>query len=111
MNTTQTTSGWRQISALYYSTCPCCRARIEPGQIVLWKKGEKARCLSHGEVDAVDVAIEAAKRESNDPNRATFAHGHRGAWSADPSAPRRSRCPNPRDCGDPTCDGSCGYGY
>jgi hypothetical protein len=19
------------------------------------------------------------------------------------------RCPNPRDCGDPTCDGSCGY--
>lgn len=20
-----------------------------------------------------------------------------------------SRCPNPRDCGDPTCDGSCGY--
>ncbi len=26
--------------------------------------------------------------------------------------PRRAanwRCPNPRDCGDPTCDGLCGY--
>lgn len=22
---------------------------------------------------------------------------------------RRSRCPNPRDCGDPTCDGQCGH--
>lgn len=22
---------------------------------------------------------------------------------------RNSRCPRPRDCGDPTCDGSCGY--
>lgn len=25
------------------------------------------------------------------------------------AAPSNSRCPNPRDCGDPTCDGSCGY--
>lgn len=22
---------------------------------------------------------------------------------------RNSRCPNPRDCGDPACDGTCGY--
>jgi hypothetical protein len=28
-----------------------------------------------------------------------------------PSAKRAAnyRCPNPRDCGDPTCDGGCGY--
>lgn len=27
-----------------------------------------------------------------------------------PMARRASwRCPNPRDCGDPTCDGRCGY--
>jgi len=22
---------------------------------------------------------------------------------------RKSRCPNPSDCGDPTCNGGCGY--
>lgn len=22
---------------------------------------------------------------------------------------RKSRCPNPRDCGDPSCNGDCGY--
>lgn len=26
-----------------------------------------------------------------------------------PARARNWRCPNPRDCGDPTCDGSCGY--
>lgn len=25
------------------------------------------------------------------------------------STVRNSRCPNPRDCGDPTCSGDCGY--
>jgi hypothetical protein len=25
------------------------------------------------------------------------------------SYPKQSRCRNPRDCGDPTCNGSCGY--
>ena len=33
------------------------------------------------------------------------------ALAAPPVARRvvKTRCPNPRDCGDPGCDGSCGY--
>jgi hypothetical protein len=30
------------------------------------------------------------------------------AWSR-PSTSRKGRCRNPRDCGDPTCQGECGY--
>jgi len=36
--------------------------------------------------------------------RAAAATGTRPARRAS-----NYRCPNPRDCGDPTCDGSCGY--
>ena len=37
-----------------------------------------------------------------------------GAWvgtiqQTRPARPANWRCRNPRDCGDPTCDGSCGY--
>ena len=31
------------------------------------------------------------------------------AVAAKPARARNWRCPNPRDCGDPTCDGNCGY--
>ena len=33
----------------------------------------------------------------------------RAAYASNYQASRRSRCPNPRDCGDPSCDGDCGY--
>ena len=33
--------------------------------------------------------------------RAAYAGNYQTSW--------RSRCPNPRDCGDPCCDGDCGY--
>lgn len=26
-----------------------------------------------------------------------------------PTRARKTKCPNPRNCGDPTCDGLCGY--
>jgi hypothetical protein len=31
------------------------------------------------------------------------------AVAAKPARARNWRCPNPRDCGDPCCDGNCGY--
>ena len=75
------------ITARFASSCPCCRTVIQPGTTVEWSKGAPAR----------HTACQAAPASS--------------AASPAPRAARRSnyRCPNPRDCGDPCCDGNCGY--
>lgn len=71
------------ITARFASSCPCCRQPIQVGSTVEWSKGSSAR-----HVACVGAPVAAAA----------------------PSARRSNyRCPNPRDCGDPCCDGSCGY--
>ncbi len=71
-----------QITANYASTCPGCGQRIQVGQFVEWTKGQKARCLP------------CARR----PAETNVAY----------TGPSKI-CPNPRDCGDPSCAGDCGY--
>ena len=72
------------ITARFASSCPCCRRPIMAGSTVEWSKGSPARHTACVASPAVTTAP-SARRASN------------------------YRCPNPRDCGDPTCDGSCGY--
>jgi len=67
------------ITAKFASVCPCCGERIQPGTTVEWQRGSAAR------------------------------HVACSAGAAARPVVRNARCPNPRDCGDPCCDGSCGY--
>jgi len=84
------------ITARFASTCPCCRTAIQPGSTVEWSKGSPAR----------HTACQAAPATSRraDGTVPYFAQDGRALKGAG-----NWRCPNPRDCGDPTCDGQCGY--
>jgi hypothetical protein len=70
------------ITARFASICPCCQTRIIAGSQVEWSRGSPARHVS------CSPALAQAPRTVRAAN---------------------SRCHNPRDCGDPTCDGDCGY--
>ena len=78
------------ITAKFASTCPCCAAHIDVGSKIEWSKGSPARHVSCAPVAATISAAPAG---------------------VDPTYGRRPRggCGNPRDCGDPTCHGECGY--
>jgi hypothetical protein len=73
------------ITARFASTCPCCRTTIAVGSAVEWSKGSPAR---HGVCPAVAPVAATAPRAARRAN-----------W----------RCTNPSSCGDPCCDGQCGY--
>ncbi len=60
---------------------------VDPARALAEAKTSRER----SDVAAIIKAIADAKR----PAPVSFA--------------RRSLCPNPRDCGDPGCDGRCGY--
>jgi hypothetical protein len=70
-----------EILAKYAGTCPKCNGPFAVGDRVEWVKGIKPRHIVCPEVRAVTP----------------------------PPRPSNSRCPNPSDCGDPGCDGNCGY--
>ena len=74
------------IAARFASSCPCCRQPIQVGSTVEWSKGSPARHTA---------CVGAAARVPD--------------LSAPRTQYRRGACPNPRDCGDPTCTGNCGY--
>jgi len=75
------------ITAKFASKCPLCGHQIQASTLVIWKPGEKAR-----HVDCGSATPTTSTTQKEPPKR-------RANW----------RCPNPRDCGDPTCDGNCGY--
>ena len=71
------------MKALYAGTCHKCNKRFPAGTDINYAQGAASHvdCASAPEAPAA-----APKRAAN--------------W----------RCPNPSDCGDPSCDGKCGYG-
>ena len=75
------TSGMATMNARYPGICKACRNPIAVGQAINYEPGN----VTH--VRCADPGIS-------------------------PRVTRRpvSKCPNPSDCGDPTCQGDCGYG-
>lgn len=117
------------IRAQFASVCPCCNARIAVGSKVEWSRGTKARHVAcpartaapaarsapRGTWDGESVsdciiregsaAPAAASGGASDP----IVMACLADWAkARPSASRR-RCGDPSSCGDPMCDGECGY--
>ncbi len=82
------------ITAKFASTCPCCRSAIVAGSRVEWNKGSPARHVS-----CAPVAATPADRFATETGL-DLLFGRRA----------RGGCGNPRDCGDPTCHGECGFG-
>jgi hypothetical protein len=83
------------ITAKYASRCPDCGDSIHVGAQIEWKKGAPARhaaCAGTGGTKSERAFSRARRRDD-----------------AAGAARANSRCPNPRDCGDPSCDGNCGY--
>jgi hypothetical protein len=72
-----------KIMAKFAGRCCVCGESFPAGTMVLWEKGRGSQHVHDCKPAVKPVAVIA--RRAN------------------------SRCPNPRNCGDPTCDGSCGY--
>lgn len=70
------------------------------GNVIHGGKGrdiDKLRALAK---DAISKSFWAKK----DAPKPALVPSHRR-----PTRERKTKCPNPRDCGNPGCDGSCGY--
>lgn len=71
--------------------------RHENGRYAIRFASGTVSSLSEADVAARFMVVQAVKNVTTAPQSAPLVR--RSNW----------RCPNPRDCGDPTCDGSCGY--
>jgi hypothetical protein len=103
-----------RITAKYASTCPGCGQQIHVNQTVEWSRGQPARCLSCASESA---SKPATIYRNGDFARASIAADNERFWQQQESRYGSgvrplglgSRCPNPSNCGDPTCNGDCGY--
>jgi hypothetical protein len=74
------------------------------GYRVTWRGGSESFLVGGGGYVLLSDAHERAKEYAGK------MRGRGVVACVEPiPAAKRSRCPNPRDCGDPTCKGDCGY--